>query len=89
MIDIGLNLNVPYQAAPFVLGSGTDLSGMQVVYQASPFLGVNQERGFTYQMDSLGRLTKATITQGTNQQLAYDATGNRTSDVITCGPGGC
>lgn len=89
MIDIGLNLNIPYQAVPFVMGSGQDLSGMQVVYQAGPFLGANQERGFSYQMDSLGRLTKTTITQGTTEVIAYDATGNRTSVVDTCGPGGC
>jgi YD repeat-containing protein len=89
MIDIGLNLNVAYKAAPFVLGSGQDTTPMQLVYQGAPFLIANQERGFSYTMDVLGRLTKTTITQGTTQQISYDASGNRTSVVTTCGPSGC
>ena len=89
MIDAGFNLNVAYKAGPFVKGSARDATPFQMVYQGAPFFVASQERGFTYQMDSLGRLTKTTITQGTTQQVAYDASGNRTSIVTTCGPSGC
>jgi YD repeat-containing protein len=43
----------------------------------------------TYTYDNLGRLKTVTFTNGTQIVYNYDAAGNRTSVVTTCGSGGC
>lgn len=43
----------------------------------------------TYGYDTLGRLTTLTYANGTVIQYNYDAVGNRTSTVTTCGSSGC
>lgn len=43
----------------------------------------------TYEYDTRGRLKKVTFINGTTVQYNYDAMGNRTSVVTTCGGGGC
>lgn len=86
-MDAGFN-SVPYNAAPFVWGSLQSALPMTFVYQAAPFLVVNQPPGATYTMDSLGRLTQITYTNGTTVAYNYDHMGNRTSVVTTAGPHG-
>ena len=87
-MNAGFQLSA-YQAVPAIKGSVSDLGGMQFVYQGEPFFTTNQFPGFVYTMDSLGRLTQATLTNGSNQAIAYDAAGNRTSTSTTCGSHGC
>ena len=43
----------------------------------------------TYTYDSLGRIKTVTFANGTVITYNYDAMGNRTSVVTTCGGGGC
>lgn len=84
----GFNLS-PYQATPFVMGSGVDASGMTLVYQGVPFLVANQQPGFKYTMDSRSRLSRVDLTNETSIVYNLDDAGNRTSVVTTCGPSGC
>jgi YD repeat-containing protein len=86
-MDTGFN-TLPYQAAQFVWGSLQDATPMQFVYQGAPFLVVDQPPGATYTMDSLGRLSQITFTNGTTVVYNYDHMGNRTSVVTTAGPHG-
>ncbi|CAN5177560.1 hypothetical protein BH10CYA1_BH10CYA1_62870 [soil metagenome] len=43
----------------------------------------------TYEYDDNGRLVSVTYANGTVIVYNYDSAGNRTSVVVTCGPGGC
>lgn len=43
----------------------------------------------TYTYDSLGRLHVVTFANGTTITYNYDASGNRTSVVVSCSGGGC
>lgn len=86
-MDAGFN-TVPYKAAPFVWGSLQDATPMQFVYQAAPFMVVDQPPGAKYTTDSRGRLTQITYTNGTTVVYNYDNMGNRTSVVTTAGPHG-
>jgi YD repeat-containing protein len=43
----------------------------------------------TYTCDALGRVTKATYTNGTVIAYTYDAAGNRTAQTVTCPATGC
>lgn len=79
---------IPYKGAPFVWGSLQDTSPMTLVYQGAPYVVVNQAPGTKYTMDSLGRLTQASLVNGTTIAYNYDAAGNRTSTVTTAGPFG-
>lgn len=89
MIDKGCDLNLAYGGTPFILGSAQDVSGMQLAYQAAPFLVANQEPGASYTYDSRLRFANLNFTQQTVIAHNYDNAGNRTSVVTTCGPGGC
>jgi YD repeat-containing protein len=43
----------------------------------------------TYAYDTLGRVTKATYSNGTMIAYTYDASGNRTAQTVTCSAAGC
>ncbi len=88
-MDAGLNLSMIYQAGPVIWGSLQDLTGLQSVYKAGPFFLVNPPQGAKYVYDSLGRLSQVVFTNQTSIVFSYDAAGNRTSIVTTCGPSGC
>jgi len=45
--------------------------------------------GITYTYDALGRVITATYDNGTQIFYNYDAAGNRTTQGVTCGTGGC
>jgi len=45
--------------------------------------------GITYTYDALGRVITATYDNGTQIFYNYDAAGNRTTQSVTCGTGGC
>ena len=45
--------------------------------------------GITYTYDALGRVITLTYDNGTQITYAYDAAGNRTTQGVTCGSGGC
>jgi YD repeat-containing protein len=45
--------------------------------------------GITYTYDALGRVITLTYDNGTQITYAYDAAGNRTTQGVTCGTGGC
>jgi YD repeat-containing protein len=45
--------------------------------------------GITYTYDALGRVLTATYDNGTVIFYNYDAAGNRTTQGVTCGTGGC
>jgi YD repeat-containing protein len=45
--------------------------------------------GITYTYDSLGRVVTLTYDNGTQITYAYDAAGNRTTQGVVCGTGGC
>ena len=45
--------------------------------------------GITYTYDALGRVITATYDNGTVIFYNYDAAGNRTTQGVTCGTGGC
>lgn len=79
---------LPYKAAPFVQGSLQDTSSMTLVYQAAPYVVVNQPISTRYTLDSLGRLTQSSSANGSQSTYVYDSCGNRTSAVVTAGPFG-
>jgi YD repeat-containing protein len=88
-MDAGFNLTMVYQGAPFIWGSAQSTLPMQYVFQATPFLVISNPQGAVYTYDSLGRLTQVTYSNLTTITYNYDATGNRTRVVTTCGPDGC
>ena len=45
--------------------------------------------GITYTYDALGRVITLTYDNGTKITYAYDAAGNRTTQGVVCGTGGC
>jgi YD repeat-containing protein len=45
--------------------------------------------GINYTYDALGRLTAITYDNGTVVFYTYDAAGNRVTQGVTCGTGGC
>ena len=45
--------------------------------------------GITYTYDALGRVITLTYDNGTQITYAYDAAGNRTTQGVVCGTGGC
>lgn len=88
-MNAGFNLNSAYKGTPFIGGSLQDVSAMQFVYQGAPFLIANQTPGAKYSYDVRGRLSQIQLTNLTTIVFSYDAMGNRTSVVSTCGPSGC
>ena len=79
-----------YLSAPVVGGSVQDPNLLGYVYRSAPFLVVTPIADVaSYVYDNLGRLTNVTYVNGTTLVYNYDHMGNRTSVVITCGPGGC
>ncbi len=86
-MDAGFN-TIPYQAAPAIWGSVRDASSMQLVSGGAPYVVVSQRPGPQYTMDSRGRLTQITFSNGTTVVYNYDNMGNRTSVVTTAGPHG-
>jgi len=87
-MDAGFNTAI-YQGVPFIWGSLQSTLPMQFVFQATPFLVSSNPQGTAYTYDSLGRLTNVTYSNLTTIVYSYDAVGNRTSIVTTCGPNGC
>jgi YD repeat-containing protein len=45
--------------------------------------------GISYTYDALGRVLTTTYDNGTVIYYNYDAAGNRTTQGVTCGTGGC
>jgi YD repeat-containing protein len=90
MATVTFDLWAVYKAAPISWGSVQDTTGLGYVYNASPFLVASEPKpGTHYTYDSLSRLTIATfLPQGSFETYNYDPDGNRTSVVITAGPGG-
>jgi YD repeat-containing protein len=56
-----------------------------LVFAAAP----SHASGITYTYDALGRVLTATYDNGTVIYYNYDAAGNRTTQGVTCGTGGC
>lgn len=86
-MNAGFN-TIPYKATPAIWGSVRDASSMQLVDRAVPFVVVSQRAGPKYTMDTRGRLTQITFSNGTTVVYNYDDMGNRTSVVTTAGPHG-
>jgi hypothetical protein len=79
-----------YMSAPVVGGSVQDPNLLGFIYNSNPFLVVTTiEDSVSYSYDSLARLTEVQFLNATAEVYSYDPLGNRTSVVITCGPGGC
>ena len=56
-----------------------------VIAMATP----SHASGIAYTYDALGRLITLTYDNGTKITYAYDAAGNRTTQGVVCGTGGC
>lgn len=89
MSSVTLRLEQVYGGSPFIWGSSQNALLMSFVDRGAPFVVTNQEAGASYVMDVLGRLSQIRFTNGTTVTYNYDAMGNRTSVVSSCGPGGC
>ena len=89
MASSTLNLSLLYQSAPFIWGSTQNALLMSFIAQGAPYVVSNQQSGAQYVMDVLGRLSQINFTNGTTITYNYDAMGNRTSVVTSCGPSGC
>lgn len=63
--------------------------GTEAVVEAEAVRPLVTSDSVTYGYDTLGRLTTLTYANGTVIQYNYDAVGNRTSVVTTCGSSGC
>ena len=61
---------------------------LSLLIAASTVVGATQaSHAATYEYDDIGRLTKATLDDGTVIDYTYDAVGNRTSKVVLDGAG--